>query len=176
MPKSIRKTILVAVSVVILMFGFSFALSPLYNAFCKTTGFYSRVNVKSFSSPDLSRQITVQFVATNNQNLPWDFYPRTVSIPVHPEENTRVIFYAKNNTNKPMTVQAIPSFSPSLAAQYFHKTECFCFTHQTLKAGEEINMPVVFVIDKAIPDTMHTITLSYTLFDVTPTLSQRTNK
>lgn len=168
-----KKVIILAVGIVIFMFCFSFALSPLYNVFCKSTGFYAGIK-QPIGNPDLNREITVQFVATNNQNLPWDFYPRTVSVTTHINENTRVVFFAKNKTDKTMTVQAIPSFTPFAAGKHFHKTECFCFSQQTLKAGESINMPVVFHVDEDLPNDVHTITLAYTLFDITSKLSQRT--
>lgn len=168
-----RKTVLICALIAMGMFGFSFALAPLYNVFCKVTGFSSSLRVAGIqryataTPPDLSRQITVQFVATNNKELPWDFYPDTTLIDVHPDENIKIVFYAKNNTNKTMTVQAIPSFAPPLAAQYFHKIQCFCFDQQTLKAGESTQMPVVFRVDKKLPKDVRTITLAYTLFDVT---------
>ena len=175
MPHSIRKTVLIASFIVLFMFSFSFALSPLYSAFCKATGFNSAVKVSLFA-PDLNRDVIVQFVATNNEKLAWQFYPLKTSVHVHPEENMKVFFYAKNTTQKTMTVQAIPSFTPALSAQHFHKIQCFCFNQQTLKPGETIDMPIVFRIDKNLPDTVRTITLAYTLFDVTPKSLQRTAK
>lgn len=162
----IRKTVILSFCIAFVMFGFSFALSPLYSAFCKATGFNSAVKI-NFHKPDLSRSIVVQFVTTNNHNLPWEFYSRTTHINVHPEQNIKVIFFAKNTTKKTMTVQAIPSFAPPLAAQYFHKIQCFCFNQQTLKAGESAEMPVIFRVDNKLPLDVHTITLGYTLFDVT---------
>lgn len=165
MHKKIRKTLFFSIIVVGIMFGFSFAMAPLYNVFCKAIALNDPLRV---IDPDLKREVTVQFVTTNNQNLPWEFYPRTASINIHPEENNKVIFFAKNKTNRTMTVQAIPSYAPRGAVQYFHKTECFCFTQQTLKPGQSIEMPVVFRVDKDIPTSINTITLAYTLFDITP--------
>jgi cytochrome c oxidase assembly protein subunit 11 len=169
----IRKSILIPALVAVFMFGFSFALSPLYNVFCKATGFNSAVKVP-LETPDLSREIAVQFVATNNANLPWQFYPMTTSLKVHPGANARVVFFAKNNTKKIMTVQAIPSFTPPQSAKHFHKIQCFCFNQQTLNPGESIEMPVVFHIDKSLPQSINTITLAYTLFEVAPKFLQRT--
>ena len=166
MPKNIKNTIFYSILVALLMFGFSFALSPLYSAFCKATGFNSAVKI-AMNPTDYSRSVTVQLVTTNNQNLPWDFYPLTRTLSVHPEETTKVIFYAKNTSKKLMTVQAIPSFSPSVAAVHFHKLQCFCFNQQTLKPGETIQMPVIFRVDKSLPKDVGTITLAYTLFDIT---------
>lgn len=173
MRRAIYKTAAVAAIASMVMFSFSFALAPLYNVFCKVTGFSSSVRIP-LNAPDLSRTITVQFVATNNQSLNWEFYPGTTSIDVHPEQNTRVVFHAKNNMNKTVTVQAIPSFAPRLSALNFHKIQCFCFNQQTLKAGEAEDMPIVFRIDKKLPSDIHTITLAYTLFEVKPL--QRTVK
>lgn len=177
MDKSVRTIITFSLLIVMFMFCFSFAMAPLYSAFCKSTGFYSGEKISNLNrapgvgmTPDYSRLITIQFVTTVNHNFPWSFYPRTTSIDVHPNENTTVLFFAKNNTNKTMTVQAIPSFAPPSTGKYFHKIQCFCFSQQTLKAGESIEMPVVFHVDKKLPNDVHTITLAYTLFDVTPKL------
>lgn len=179
MKKTIQKTAAVSAIIAMIMFAFSFALSPLYNVFCKRINFNSGVRVAGIekippaSSPELDREVTVQFITSNNQNVTWEFYPFTTSLTVHPEENTKVVFYAKNNTHKTMTVQAIPSFAPRVSALHFHKIQCFCFNQQTLKAGESIYMPVIFRIDKNLPKDISTITLAYTLFDVTSTFSRR---
>ena len=107
----------------------------------------------------------MQFVTTINANLSnWEFYPKVTAVNLHPGENQRVLFYAKNNTDQEMTVQAIPSVTPGLAAQYVKKTECFCFTQQTLKPHETKIMPLLFHIDKASLNDINTLTLSYTLF------------
>lgn len=173
MSKRNRKVILYSLLVVVGMFAFCFAMVPLYNAFCKVTGINTSLTLTQFeNTPDLSREITVQFVAINNANLPWEFHPIKSSITLHPGENSKMLFFAKNNAAHAMTIQAIPNFAPNNAVNYFHKIECFCFQQQTLAAGAEKNMPVVFHIDKVIPAGMHTITLAYTLFDVT---SKRTS-
>lgn len=117
--------------------------------------------------PDLDREIEVEFLTTLNEEMPWKFKASTNKVVVHPGEPTRVTFVARNLTDKSMVGQAIPSIAPGTAAQYFKKTECFCFSQQTLKAGEEKTMPVVFIIDPAIPDDVHEISLSYTFF-ITP--------
>lgn len=165
-----RKTALISGLIAILMFGFSFALVPLYNLLCKK-GVYTvvRSNEKlNQITPDFTRKMNIQFVTTNNANLPWEFYPTTNNIDTYPDQTVRVTFFAKNNSNKTMTIQAVPSYSPSSIIPYFHKTECFCFNKQTLKAGESITMPVVFFIDKEAPRDIQMITLAYTLFDITP--------
>lgn len=170
MSNPIKKTVIITIFVAILMFGFSFALVPLYRIVCKVTGLNGGVNVaevnSTFTDGIAKRAVTIQFVATNNQNLPWTFYPKKNSLKVNSEEQAEMIFYAKNNSKHTMTVQAIPSFAPQMAARYFHKIECFCFRQQTLKTGEEKAMPVIFRIDHALPAEIHVITLSYTLFDV----------
>ncbi len=172
-----HKTILILTATVVIMFSFSFAMAPLYNALCKATGINGKPNLVPYTeqetnAPDLSHPITVQFITTTNANLAWDFYPRKSSIKTHPDEDTKILFFVKNNTNKTMTVQAIPSITPWQSVKYFHKIECFCFTQQTLHAGESLEMPVVFRIDKQLPPEIHTITLAYTLFDVTKKLKR----
>lgn len=166
-----KKTIWIACIVVVVMFSFSFILAPVYNALCRSTGLGGKINLTPYASqliaPDTTHPITVQLLATNNANLPWEFYPRATSVKTFPEDNTKIIFHVKNNTKKTMTVQAIPSISPWQAAVHFHKIECFCFKKQILKGGVSLDMPVIFRIDKALPADIHVITLAYTLFDVT---------
>lgn len=154
------------------MFAFSFALVPFYRIFCEITGLNGKVFESKFSNmlgeKDVSRRIKVQFLTTLNGEMPWEFKPHQSSIAVVPGEVTRVLFSAKNLTENPMVAQAVPSISPGLAAQYFKKLECFCFRQQKLKGGELIEMPVVFQLDPALPAEYPSITLAYTLFDITP--------
>lgn len=151
------------------MFGFGFALVPMYTLICKKTGINGKTTMYAQASAvgdvDESRTITVQFLATNNANLDWKFYPKTVSVKLHPGENKLIQYYAQNMTKQTMTVQAIPSVSPGLAAKFIKKTECFCFTQQTFAAGEHRDMPVLFHLDKEIPKEITTLSLSYTLFN-----------
>ncbi len=179
MHRPTRKTVIVLLVIVGFMFSFSFAMAPLYNALCRATGFSGKLFLipyiaKNNTAVDLSRSVTVQFVATNNANLPWDFHPQKTSIEIHPEENKQVMFFVRNNTKKTMTVQAIPSITPWQAVKHLHKIECFCFTQQTLDGGQELNMPVVFRIDKELPSDIRVITLAYTLFDVTQSVKRIT--
>lgn len=149
------------------MLGFGYALVPLYNALCKTLGLNGKTNIVAATDHpriDKSRDIRVEFIATNNANLPWDFRPNIHKLDVHPGENYTLSYYARNNTDHPMTIQAIPSITPGLAAAHFKKTECFCFTQQTLKPHEARNMKIVFHIDNELPKRIHEVTLSYTLF------------
>lgn len=151
------------------MFGFCFALVPIYSVFCKVTGLNGKTNgmaaAVSTQQVDLSRVITIEFLASTNENLPWEFRPLVNVIKIHPGENRLVIFYAKNMTANDMVVQAIPSVAPGIAAKYLKKTECFCFTQQTFHGNEAREMPVLFHIDPDLPANVNTISLSYTLFD-----------
>ena len=176
--KSHRKVLIIGGSAAAIMFAFCFAIVPFYSLICRATGINTSVRTADLVVaakndpavvPDLTREVTVQFVATNHMGLPWDFYPRVKTVRVHPGENTKVYFYAKNTTAKAMTVQAIPSMTPTESLGHFHKIECFCFRQQALKAGESKDMPLVFNIDKNLPKDIHVITLAYTLFDTTPT-------
>jgi cytochrome c oxidase assembly protein subunit 11 len=154
--------------VVIGMFCFGFALVPLYDVFCKVTGINGKtgeqVTLSNTLQEDMTRKISVEFITTLNESMPWEFRSLQESIEVHPGKPTRVDFVAKNTTDHTMTGQAIPSVAPGLAAQYMHKTECFCFSQQTLAAGEEKLMPVIFYIDPEIPADIRQMTLSYTFF------------
>ena len=165
------------VVVAALMFGFGYALVPMYRAICDALG----VNVLSVSEQrvasgswsgrktantqvDLSRTITVEFDA--NARGPWDFKPALRSLQVHPGEMTTVMYEFKNIQNRTMAAQAIPSYAPMQASAHFNKLECFCFNEYTLAPGEARSWPVVFVIDPKLPRDVTTITLSYTFFEV----------
>ena len=155
------------------MFGFGFLLVPIYNSLCQTLGINGKTNAKavaydaSKATVITDREVLVEFVATNNSGVPWDFYPKTPKLKVHPGEIARLAFYAENKTNHRMTVQAIPSITPGIAAKYLKKTECFCFEQQTLEGHEGMNMPLLFHLDADLPAQVKTLTLAYTLFDVT---------
>lgn len=153
------------------MFLFAiFVLPPLYDVFCEITGLGGKTGgryVATEAVVDESRTIRVQFVATNNGAMPWEFKPMVFEVKVNPGKPTPVKFWARNPTDKPMIAQAIPSVTPMNAARYFNKTECFCFNQQPLAAGAEAELPLVFIVDPDLPSAVHTITLSYTLFDVT---------
>ncbi|TNC81419.1 MAG: cytochrome c oxidase assembly protein [Oleiphilus sp.] len=169
--KSHNKTVYKLLFAVIGMFAFGFALVPLYDVFCEITGINGKtqgryeVTDAKVLEVDESREVRVQFITHNNENMPWEFRPVVAEIKVHPGELTSVDFYAKNTTSRTMTAQAVPSLSPSRGVDYFHKTECFCFNQQKLEAQEEVLMPLRFVVDKALPDELKVLTLSYTLFD-----------
>jgi cytochrome c oxidase assembly protein subunit 11 len=158
-------------ALVVGMFVFAiWVMPPIYNVFCEITGLNGKTGDRyeaTSSSIDTSRSITVQFVATNNEGMPWEFGPEIRSVTVHPGEQTRINYLAQNHTGQDMIGQAIPSLTPFKAANFFHKTECFCFEQQHLKAGESAELPMYFIVDQDIPAHIRTITLSYTLFDVT---------
>lgn len=154
----------------VVMFGFGFALVPLYEVFCEITG----LNGKNFNQGpalmteiDRSRTVKVQFVSTNGQNMPWEFRPTERTIRVFPGENRVTAYHAQNPTGQWMVAQAVPSITPSEAAPYLTKVNCFCFERQPLEAGASTNMPLVFVVDPKLPAHITTITLSYALFDLT---------
>lgn len=153
------------------MFGFAFALVPLYDVFCEITGLNGKTQSKPYEAVeakiDESREIKVQFIATNNDGMTWEFGPTDNVVRVHPGAITETSFIASNPTGEFMTGQAIPSVMPLKAAEFFHKTECFCFNSQQLAGGETVDMPLKFIIDQDLPKDVKTITLSYTLFDVT---------
>ncbi len=153
---------------VVVMFGFGFALVPLYDVFCDVTGLNGKTGDKvSFSTApvvDESRLVKVTFIASLNESMPWKFKPQQTSVEVHPGQPTTITYIATNNASYTITGQAVPSVAPGLAAAYFQKTECFCFTQQELKPGEEKIMPVTFIVDSKLPEEMNELTLSYTFF------------
>lgn len=157
------------VVIVIVMFSFGYAMVPFYQKICQATGFWNLLNPDQVTAAntqvDFSRTVTIEFDASIRQ-LPWDFKPEVVSIRAHPGELVNVMYDIANTTGREMVGQAIPSYAPKVAAQYFRKLECFCFARQTLGPHESRRMPVVFVVDPNLPVDVHTITLSYTFFEI----------
>lgn len=148
------------------MFGFGFGLVPFYNKICEVTGINSgdaQVLAKN-TQVDTSRTITLEFDANVDAKLPWKFTPVQRSISMHPGEMVQVLYEVENLTDRDITGQAVPSYGPQLAGQFVKKIECFCFTGQTLKAREKRQMPVMMVMDPALPGDVNTVTLSYTFF------------
>ena len=154
-----------------LMFGFGFALVPLYDVFCDLTGINGKTSTMAATADkavvDAKRTITIEFLARPNADMPWLFAPQTKKMTVHPGEIKLVYYEAQNPTAATMTGQAVPSVSPGQAALYFNKMECFCFNQQVLTAGQKLLMPLQFYVDPALPEHFSTITLSYTLYDMT---------
>jgi cytochrome c oxidase assembly protein subunit 11 len=149
------------------MFGFGFALVPFYDQICQALG------VNSLEQPaaarntqvDASRTVTIE-LDSNAHDLPWRFRPLVRHVSVHPGQLATVEYEVVNVRDTPVTGQAVPSYGPQRAAPYFRKLECFCFTQQTLAPGETRRMPVVFVVDPALPKDVNSIALSYTFFEV----------
>ena len=151
------------------MFGFGYALVPLYDIFCEITGLNGKSATLSEVSSmplqvDRSRTVTVEF-AVNVSGIPWQVdRPETVRLKVHPGEAMTVTYAAHSLTDALSAGQAVPSVSPARAARHFRKTECFCFTRQELAPRESKIMPVTFVVDPALPEEVKTITLSYAVY------------
>ena len=160
------------VAVAALMFAFVFVVMvPLYNVLCDALGINGKTSGEAYTSVqaavDENRVVSVQFVATNNEGMPWEFGPSTTVMKVHPGAVNETVFLARNPLPKAMIAQAIPSISPARAVAYFHKTECFCFNQQPLDGGAAAELPLQYIVDRDLPADIHTITLSYTIFDVT---------
>jgi cytochrome c oxidase assembly protein subunit 11 len=152
---------------VVAMFGFGFALVPFYEKICEVTGLrnIAQADAPANTQVDTSRTLRIEF-DTNVRNLPWQFKAKEPVVAVHPGALVQVTFEVVNTTDRPVTGQAIPSYGPQHAGQYFRKLDCFCFAKQTLAPGERREMPVVFVIDPSAPRELNTISLSYTFFEV----------
>lgn len=155
----------------VLMFGFGFALVPLYDVFCDITGLNGktgRIEASEIDSSrvDLSRTIEVRFLANTSKGLPWDFQPLVKKMEIHPGQVYEAVFRVRSASDGPTLGQAIPSVSPGLAAEHFNKTECFCFTQQELAGRETMDMPVRFVVGAGISESIEQITLSYTFYSL----------
>jgi len=172
-PGALNRRMFAKLAVIaIAMFGFGYALVPVYRAICNALG----INVLSIAERqgkraeagntqvDRTRTITVEFDA--NARGPWDFKPAERSLDVHPGELATVIYTFRNRQDRTMAAQAIPSYAPLQAGAHFNKIECFCFAEYTLAPGETKRWPVVFYIDPKLPKDVTTITLSYTFFEV----------
>ena len=157
----------------VLMFGFGYLMVPIYNVFCDLTGLNGKTGAISTAQAanlaiDRERRIKVEFIATLNQQAEWDFGPAVASMMVHPGQQYKTHFYARNQRSRAVVGQAIPSVAPGRAATHFNKTECFCFNQQQFAPLESRDLPLVFVVDPDIPADIETVTLSYTLFDIQP--------
>ena len=155
------------------MFGFGYALVPLYDIVCNITGIGGRTGIISEATAtageaDSTRVVKVQFVATVNSGLRWEFEAPAKPMEAHPGKVYEANFAASNLSDRPVVAQAVPSVSPVAAAAHFNKIECFCFTRQRLEPGETRTMPVRFVVDEKIPHRIGTLTLAYTFFEAEP--------
>ena len=168
--KAANREILIKLLVVTVgMFGFGYALVPLYKKICEVTG----VNeIEKADTPlantqiDTGRLVSLEFDANVRSNLPWKFRPMQTSLKVHPGQLVQVLYEVRNDSDRSITGQAIPSYGPQIAGQYFRKMDCFCFAKQNFAPGEVRQMPVVFVIAHGLPKDVTTVTLSYTFFNV----------
>lgn len=171
-PKSHKRLTITLVCGVLFMFAFCYALVPIFNIVCKQIGFNgkgatSAARIAPGMQVDKSRTIKVTFSTSIHGALGFKFIPLQRHIEIHPGETKMVYFFAENQMGKEMTVQAVPSITPSDAARFLKKTECFCFTQQYFFKNEKADMPVYFFIDPAISKDVKELTLSYTLFDAT---------
>ncbi len=152
------------------MFGFAFALVPLYEIFCEITGLNGRTSGEAASVAQIAeisdREVTIQFTAQVFRGMPWEFRPTENQMRVRVGEVNTTEYYARNRASGMVTGQAVPSVSPGHAAQYLHKVECFCFTQQHLEGDAEIDMPVQFYVDPDLPEDIGTLSLSYTMYRV----------
>ena len=156
--------------VALAMFGFGFAMVPLYDIFCDITGINGKTGqvdaqTAAAGKVDKSRTVTVEFTGHASSGLPWEFRSLQKKIDVHPGQVVVVKYYARNVSDEAVIGQAIPSVTPGQAAEHFKKIECFCFTQQKLAPGEVKEMPVQFVINPELPREVRTITLSYAFFN-----------
>jgi cytochrome c oxidase assembly protein subunit 11 len=167
-PRRPNRVLLVKLGVVVVvMFGFGFLLVPFYDQICKATGLrdIDRPDEVRNTQVDPTRSVRLELDA-NTSKLPWRFRPLTPIVSVHPGAVTQVVYEVENLSGRTVTGQAVPSYGPQLAGEYFRKLECFCFTRQALGPHEKRQMPVVFVVDPKLPKDVATITLSYTFFEV----------
>ena len=171
MNEGSKKTIKLLCFSVLGMFTFSFALVPLYDVFCEVTGLNGKIELEATTNQNLEtaigRDVSIQFVSHNNEQMPWIFRPSESQIKIQTGKYHTATFYVKNPTNKRMIAQAIPSVAPSNAASHLKKLECFCFEQQELAPGEEALLPVRLIFDDDLPESIKSVVLSYTIFDVT---------
>jgi cytochrome c oxidase assembly protein subunit 11 len=165
------KTALLMALIVAAMIGLAFASVPLFRIFCEATGFAGTPQRADKAPGAVAGQVGVRFDANVHPGLPWRFEPEQTTVRVNPGARTQIFYRAQNLSAKTITGQAVFNVSPDQVGKYFKKIQCFCFTEQTLKAGETVDMPVVFFVDPKIkqdPDTrdVDEITLSYTFYPV----------
>lgn len=169
-----RRTLILLAALALGMFGFGFALVPLYGLLCEVTGIQSverRANqtaadVASATAIDQGRWVTVKLDATVHPDLPWTLVPMERRLRVRPGESRQVRFVAENRSGREITGQAIPTVAPWQATGFFSKMECFCFTQQTLAGGETREMPLVFSVSPDLPAGIDSLTLSYNVLRI----------
>lgn len=163
------KLVIKLIIIAVLMFGFGYALEPLYEAFCRVTGFGGKTDVIEESvaknAQVTDRNVAVTFTSHSHSSLPWDFEPITKGGDIKVGKIQEAVFYVKNHSSQAITGMATFNVTPPRAGFHFKKTECFCFTKQVLQPGEEKEMAVRYMLDQELPDDVHELTLSYTFFD-----------
>ena len=176
-PPSVGRTVRRLLLAALAMFGFGYALVPIYNVACEQLGLNGRSSALSQaavtgetpagagSAEAPARVVTVEFVGSAGQGLDWDFHPNAPRMQVRVGELVETTYHVRNRAGHTIVGQAVPSVAPGSAARHFHKIECFCFTRQPLAAGESKDLPVRFSVDPQLADGVHTLTLSYTFFD-----------
>ncbi len=169
-----RKHVMLLISLAVGMLAFAYALVPLYEVFCEVTGLNGKTSGRAADPAEVSqvqvasshREVTIQFLAHVGNGMPWEFRPTQHKLRVRLGEINATDYYARNRAAQAVTGQAVPSVAPGYGAKYLHKVECFCFRQQHLEAGEERYMPLRFYVGIDLPEEIHTLTLSYTLFKV----------
>jgi cytochrome c oxidase assembly protein subunit 11 len=166
-----RRTGLLMAFVALVMIGVAFASPPIYRTFCSITGF-GGTPLRAEKAPGaVAGQVSVRFDANVHPGLPWRFEPEQTTVDVKPGAQTKIFYRAQNLSARDWTGQAAYNVSPDQVGKYFKKIQCFCFNEQTLKAGQIVDMPVIFFVDPKIKDDPDTkdvdqITLSYTFYPV----------
>lgn len=171
-PNNTRRTVVQLVAVVLLMGGLAWAAIPMYNWFCRVTGYGGETNVaETGSDVILDRKIKIRFDGSKERGMPWEFKPMQREIELRIGETGLAFYEAYNPTDRPIAGQASYNVAPFAAGSYFSKIACFCFTEQVLQPGERVEMPVTFFVDPEIVNDdeakfVHTITLSYTFYEI----------
>jgi cytochrome c oxidase assembly protein subunit 11 len=162
-----RYLVLKVATLVALMFGFGFALVPLYDVFCAVTGFGGKTAAAAVAvveTPDQNRTVRIEFLAAVPRGVPFTLEPEVSHLEVHPGQLYETHYRARNLTGSPLTAQAVPSVAPGSAARYFNKAECFCFTSQSFEPHEELTLKLAFMVATDLPEHVDTLSLSYTYF------------
>ena len=178
-----RRHLLLLAVLAVGMFGFAFALVPLYDVFCELTGLNGRTTAQATARDEMEarlrpvqdRVVTVQFLAQVGKGMSWEFRPTETQVELRPGQVYTTNYYARSRSVRTTIGQAVPSISPGRAAVHLRKVECFCFNRQELEAGAEIEMPVTFFVDDELPEGISTLSLSYTLFPVVESRIADTN-
>lgn len=171
-----KKLTLILCAATLGMFGFGYALVPLYDILCEQLGINGKTSSVAAQTPqamqaDESRTIKVEFVSHISQGVPVTFEPQQKVLMVHPGEVIRTAYVVTNKSAQSLVAQAVPSVTPGLGATHFNKIECFCFNQQPLEAKQQAELPLIFYVEHELPESIHTLTLSYTLYDISESVS-----